>query len=116
MKAALDYLNLVPGEATEETAVLRDRIYRSGAPGVSEGTPQPPFPFICEDVRVSAAAAAALQQQQATPVPGEMRVDPRARCHALALGCLFWESSGFARVRSHRGHDAVSAAGRSWAR
>ena len=40
MRTALEYLSLVPGEATAETAVLRDRIYRSGAPGVAEAAPQ----------------------------------------------------------------------------
>ncbi len=57
MKAALEYLNLIPGEATADVAVLRDRIYRSGAPGVSEAAAAPPFPFIAEEVPVDAAAA-----------------------------------------------------------
>ncbi len=57
MKAALEYLNLIPGEATADVAVLRDRIYRSGAPGVSEAAAPPPFPFIAEEVPVDAAAA-----------------------------------------------------------
>lgn len=58
MKAAMEYLNLIPGEATADVAVLRDRIYRSGAPGVSDVTAAPPFPFIAQDVPVAAAAAA----------------------------------------------------------
>lgn len=52
MRTALEYLSLVPGEATVETAVLRDRIYRSGAPGVAEAAPQvlptaPKTPLLC---------------------------------------------------------------------
>ncbi|KAI8473947.1 MAG: hypothetical protein J3K34DRAFT_161809 [Monoraphidium minutum] len=56
MSAALRYLGMVPGEASTGVAVLRDRIYRSGAPGAADA-PAPPFPFQLEDVRPSAAPA-----------------------------------------------------------
>jgi hypothetical protein len=67
MRTALEYLSLVPGEATAETAVLRDRIYRCGAPGVAEAAPQPPFPFISEDVPVLAPPPPPAQAQQPQP-------------------------------------------------
>ncbi len=50
LAAALEYLDLVPGEATSATAELRDRICRSGAPGLPPGAGPPPFPFIAEEV------------------------------------------------------------------
>lgn len=74
MATALEYLALVPGEASADTAVLRDRIFRSGAPGVAAAAPAPPFPFISEEVPVLAQQAPApvqpvqqQQQQQAAP-------------------------------------------------
>ena len=67
MSTALEYLALVPGEASADTAVLRDRIFRSGAPGVTDAAPAPPFPFISEEVPVLAqqppAPAQPVQQQ-----------------------------------------------------
>lgn len=73
MKAALEYLNLIPGEATADVAVLRDRIYRSGAPGVSEAAAPPPFPYIAEDLPVAVTAPAAASyaaQTLQTHAPG----------------------------------------------
>jgi len=46
----------VPGEATSATAELRDRICRSGAPGLPPGADPPPFPFIAEEVAGGAGA------------------------------------------------------------
>eukprot|EP00884_Botryococcus_braunii_P015143 jgi/Botrbrau1/2362/Bobra.39_1s0046.1 len=48
MPMALEFLDLVKGESTSSTAILRDRIVRSGAPGVENRSA--PFPFIAEDV------------------------------------------------------------------
>ena len=78
MRTALEYLSLVPGEATAETAVLRDRIYRSGAPGVAEAAPQPPFPFISEDVPVLAPPPPppVQQQQQQQPAAAAYGAQP----------------------------------------
>jgi hypothetical protein len=45
---------MVPGEASTTVAVLKDRIFRSGAP-LPPGSHPPPFPFILEDVRPSVA-------------------------------------------------------------
>lgn len=63
MGAALQYLSLVPGDAAPDTAILRDRIHRSGAPDVY-AAPEPMFPFIAEDVPVDPSAAAQHQYQQ----------------------------------------------------
>ncbi len=54
MQEAMDYLNMVPSEAGDPVAVLRDRIYRAspGGAGADGGAP-PPFPF--SDEAVSAA-------------------------------------------------------------
>lgn len=54
MSTALDYLEYVPGEASTTVAVLKDRIYRSGAASVPQGAHPPPFPFIREEVRPAA--------------------------------------------------------------
>lgn len=59
MATALDYLDLVPGEASTTVAVLKDRIYRSGAE-LPATMHVPPFPFIKEDVVPSADAAKAV--------------------------------------------------------
>ncbi|KAF8071322.1 SEC31B [Scenedesmus sp. PABB004] len=68
--AALRYLDMVPGEASTSVAVLRDRIFRSGAPSLPADAAAPPFPFQAEDIRPAvdqgaAAQAAAAQQQYA---------------------------------------------------
>ncbi|KAG1669386.1 hypothetical protein FOA52_004037 [Chlamydomonas sp. UWO 241] len=52
LTTALDYLEMVPGEASTHVAVLKDRIFRSGAP-LPQNVHAPPFPFILEDVRPS---------------------------------------------------------------
>lgn len=89
MKAALEYLNLIPGEATADVAVLRDRIYRSGAPGVSEAAAPPPFPFIAEEVPVDAAAAhhASTAHAQHAQGVGLMPCEPArpAKSYAVLL-------------------------------
>ena len=67
MGAAQQYLSLVPGDAAPDVAELKDRIHRSGAPGVNVG-PEPMFPFIAEDVAVDPSAvqqSSAYSQQSA---------------------------------------------------
>jgi len=51
MGIALRYLGMVPGEASTSVAVLKDRIYRSGAQGIPADIAAPPFPFQLEDIR-----------------------------------------------------------------
>ena len=58
LTTALEYLEYVPGEASTTVAVLKDRIFRSGAP-LPHGAHAPPFPFILEDVRPVATPAPA---------------------------------------------------------
>ena len=77
MATALEYLALVPGEASAETAVLRDRIFRSGAPGVAAAAPAPPFPFISEEAPVLAQPAPAP-----APVQQHQQQQPAAPSHA----------------------------------
>ena len=46
----MDYLNMVPSEAGDPVAVLRDRIFRASAGAGADGGAPPPFPFPAEDV------------------------------------------------------------------
>jgi hypothetical protein len=46
----------VPGEASSETAVLRDRIYRSAAASLPASVQPPPFPFALEAVEAAPVA------------------------------------------------------------
>jgi hypothetical protein len=71
LATALKYLCMLPGEDTPPTAVLRDRIYRSGLVPAASLQP-PPFPFVAEEVaspgggvKPAVAAKPAQQQQQA---------------------------------------------------
>ena len=50
MQEAMDYLNMVPSEAGDPVAVLRDRIYRASPGAGADGAAPPPFPFSTEDV------------------------------------------------------------------
>lgn len=59
MSTALEYLDLVPGEASSTVAILRDRIYRSGTSGLPGHVNPPPFPFVMEEVHPAAEVAAA---------------------------------------------------------
>lgn len=61
MDMALEYLDMVPGEASSVVAILKDRVYRSGASSLA--AQPPPFPFIREEVHASAAPAAPVQPQ-----------------------------------------------------
>mmetsp|Transcript_24380 Transcript_24380/g.43410 ORF Transcript_24380/g.43410 Transcript_24380/m.43410 type:complete len:1160 (-) Transcript_24380:43-3522(-) len=56
MATALHYLDMVPGEACTATAILKDRIYRSGAPDVPATSAIPPFPYETYELRPDAAA------------------------------------------------------------
>ncbi|KAK9805066.1 hypothetical protein WJX73_010529 [Symbiochloris irregularis] len=60
MNIAWDYLGLIPGEASTNVAELRDRVFRSGKPGLREDM-APPFPFAAEEV---VANPQTLEQQQ----------------------------------------------------
>lgn len=59
MATALHYLDMVPGEACTATAILKDRIFRSGAPDVPATSAIPPFPYETYEVRSEPAAAPA---------------------------------------------------------
>ena len=61
MQEAMDYLNMVPSEAGDPVAVLRDRIYRASPGAGADGGAPPPFPFSTEDV--STAPSGAVQDQ-----------------------------------------------------
>ena len=56
---AMHYLSLLPGEDTPETAVLRDRIYRSGLAAAS--TAAPPFPFVAHEIQAGLRGGASQQ-------------------------------------------------------
>ena len=60
LSAALEYLDLVPGEATSATAELRDRICRSGAHDLPACAPPSPNAGACYCSSVTAACGAAL--------------------------------------------------------
>lgn len=57
LSAAYDLLTLVPGDTSTGAAVLRDRLYRSGAVPQAAAAP-PPFPFTPEGVVGSSTGAA----------------------------------------------------------
>lgn len=63
MDTALDYLEFVPGEASTTVAVLKDRIYRSGAGNLPNNMHAPPFPFIREEVHSTVDASAKVTMQ-----------------------------------------------------
>eukprot|EP00775_Hariotina_reticulata_P008692 gene8692-8873_t len=71
MGAALRYLEMVPGEASTSVAVLKDRIYRSGASSVPSDIAAPPFPFQLEDIKASGlpSTPAAAQPSFTPAVP-----------------------------------------------
>ena len=98
MKAALEYLDLVPGEPTTDVAELRERIYNSGAPGVSEAAAQPPFPFIAETVSVAvptpAAAAHAAQTAHAHAPGATASVNCLVTLLAGATSCVRLRGEG----------------------
>ena len=56
LSAAYDLLTLLPGDTSTGAAVLRDRLYRSGAVPQAAAAP-PPFPFTAEGVAVSSSSA-----------------------------------------------------------
>ncbi|KAK9829183.1 hypothetical protein WJX72_004364 [[Myrmecia] bisecta] len=58
MGMALEYLDMVPGEASATNAILRDRIYRSSGPDIPPNISPPPFPFIGEDVQPAPGVSA----------------------------------------------------------
>eukprot|EP00245_Coleochaete_scutata_P005204 TRINITY_DN18571_c0_g2_i1.p1 TRINITY_DN18571_c0_g2~~TRINITY_DN18571_c0_g2_i1.p1 ORF type:complete len:1125 (-),score=228.11 TRINITY_DN18571_c0_g2_i1:535-3909(-) len=74
LATALEYLTLVPGEqSSQELAVLRDRIYRSGQVLFSSVEP-PPFPFEAQELQPPPAVYTAPtpsypQQQVVQPTP-----------------------------------------------
>jgi len=81
----------VPGEATSATAELRDRICRSGAPGLPPGAGPPPFPFIAEEVAGGGGAygggsAPAYEQPQAQ-APGARRAPAAPVRTGVRAGC-----------------------------
>lgn len=47
---AWEYLEMLPGEVSTATAVLKDRLYRSGAPDLPATAHAPHFPFEAEEV------------------------------------------------------------------
>ena len=67
MSMALEYLDMIPGDSTGPTAVLKDRIYHSGNAGVLQHSPVPPFPF-AEEPAPAAAAATAPQLPSQTSI------------------------------------------------
>lgn len=91
MATAMEYLSLVPGDASADTAVLRDRIFRSGAPGLSENLPQPPFPFISEEPPVSSSAYIAPAQTAPVQQHGEafLHVYTKQNKYMLCLSCTY---------------------------
>ncbi|CAG9463141.1 unnamed protein product [Pedinophyceae sp. YPF-701] len=62
MDLALQFLDMVPGEEAGPTAVLRDRIARSWWDNAA-AVPQPPFPFVGEEVYP------VVQEEPAAPSP-----------------------------------------------
>lgn len=57
----MEYLSLVPGEAGEAVAVLRDRIYRAAARAGSSMA-APPFPFAAETVAAPPSTQAGARE------------------------------------------------------
>ncbi len=57
MQEAMDYLNMVPSDAGDPVAVLRDRIFRASLGAGADGGEPPPFPFSPEDVGAAPAGA-----------------------------------------------------------
>ena len=60
----MEYLDLVPGEAGEAVALLRDRIYRAAA-GAGSTMAAPPFPFAAETVAAAPSAPAGARLSSA---------------------------------------------------
>ncbi len=75
-------MNMVPSEAGDPVAVLRDRIYRAGAGASADGGAPPPFPFPAEDV--SATPSGAVLQTPLNTLP----CDRSSRLTAEPLRCM----------------------------
>ena len=75
MIMALEYLDMIPGDSTGPTAVLKDRIYHSGNAGILQHSPVPPFPFAEQPV-VTPATSAAPQ------LPSQTSIGERHPCSA----------------------------------
>lgn len=73
MSTALEYLHYTPGEATTVVAVMKDRIFQSGAATQQEITQQfspPPFPFVQEHIQVRPVLELTTCRRTCTGVSG----------------------------------------------
>eukprot|EP00211_Chloroparvula_japonica_P000131 CAMPEP_0119125334 /NCGR_PEP_ID=MMETSP1310-20130426/4646_1 /TAXON_ID=464262 /ORGANISM="Genus nov. species nov., Strain RCC2339" /LENGTH=1095 /DNA_ID=CAMNT_0007115393 /DNA_START=21 /DNA_END=3304 /DNA_ORIENTATION=+ len=75
MELALQYLSKLPGEATPDTAILKDRIYRAGG-SLTAHMQAPPFPFEAVSTSGSSAAAAAPAVQPAAAGGAQSYANP----------------------------------------
>lgn len=56
MGMALEYLGMIPGEASGPIGILKDRIFHSGSADIPDSAPLPPYPFV-EDPMPEASAS-----------------------------------------------------------
>lgn len=67
MGMAMEYLDMIPGEPSGPTGVLKDRIYYSGAPDLPADAQPPPYPFTEQPAPTAQRTATAPQTTAGEP-------------------------------------------------